>query len=251
MSQLHTTDARDIDWSALQAAYGGAGEAGEVMVALQDAAHHGDWGELWSHLCHQGTVYPASHAALPVLLGIARQLDRTDADEALLLAGAIVAGSVLDDPGLRQYSSTIGALIEAVESRLSTPVTEADEQLGARRALRQAWLGLKGEKAWSLHLDRLDEGELVGECGDCGADLYAEFDDEEPCLCHEDPVHGPPAVRTPLQVGAPVNVAEQWLLLQATQDGDDEAVRLLGLAFGQASCSACGRMFSVRSSVAG
>ncbi|WP_439449952.1 hypothetical protein [Stenotrophomonas sp. ATs4] len=249
MAPLHTANARDIDWSALQAAYGHAGEAGQLMVALQDAAHQQDWGELWSHLCHQGTVYPASHAALPVLLGIARQPDRFDADGPLLLAGAIVAGSVLDDPGLRPCSTTIEALIEAVEARLSLPVTDEDEWLGARRALRQAWLGLKGEKAWSLHLDRLEEGELVGECDGCGADLYAEFDQEAPYLCHEDPVHGPPAARTPLQAGAPVNLAEQWLLQQALHDGDHEAVRLLGLAFGRAPCSACGRMFSVRSCV--
>lgn len=251
MQQLHAADASNIDWPSLQAAYGSAGDAGELMVALQNAEHQEDWGELWLHLCHQGTVYPASHAALPVLLGIALQDARLDADDALLLAGAIVAGSVPEDPGLHPHSSTIGALIDVVEARLTLPVIDADAQLFARRALRQAWLGLKGEKVWSLHLDRLEEGELVGECDRCGADLYAEFDEEAPYLCHEDPVHGAPTARTPLQAGSPLNAVEQWLLQQALRDGDHQAVRLLGLAFGEAPCSACGCMFPVRSCAGG
>ncbi|AWH44002.1 hypothetical protein [Stenotrophomonas sp. ZAC14A_NAIMI4_1] len=73
-----TADVHAIDWATLQGAYGNASEAGALLASMMDPQHQQDWNDIWSHLCHQGTVYSASHAALPVLLSIARQTGRSD-----------------------------------------------------------------------------------------------------------------------------------------------------------------------------
>src|SRR5665647_2198853 len=57
------------EWSLLQDAYG---PADRVPGLLARASAETDlvadvWGELWSRLCHQGTVYSASYAAIPWL----------------------------------------------------------------------------------------------------------------------------------------------------------------------------------------
>lgn len=248
-----TTDVHAIDWQALQGAYGDGAEAGALLAALMDPQHQQDWNDAWSHLCHQGTVYTASHAALPVLLAIARQSGRSDRDDALLLAGAIVAGSEVGDPGLVAHGDVIQALRSKVQQRLQGSGKDAvplsGDGHGERGGLRQAWLGLSGEKAWSLHLDRLAEGEIAGECAACSADLYCTLDADAPYVCHEDPVFGVPTAVTALLPGEPVGVAEQWLMQQVRGDGDARAEQLLGLAFGHSTCSACGHPFAVRECV--
>jgi hypothetical protein len=47
------------------------------------------WFSLWSSLCHQGTVYPASFAAVPELIRLAEQRDGDARAECLLLAASI------------------------------------------------------------------------------------------------------------------------------------------------------------------
>ena len=61
------------DWQGLRDVYGSA--AG-VPALLDEAASVMDWdtpvwGELWPRQCHEGTVAPASDAALPDLARIA------------------------------------------------------------------------------------------------------------------------------------------------------------------------------------
>jgi hypothetical protein len=61
-------------WSALQHAYGSASDIPPLLravasdVASIGAADGTPWFELWSALCHQGEVYPASFAAVPHLV---------------------------------------------------------------------------------------------------------------------------------------------------------------------------------------
>ena len=59
------------EWSALRHAYGLASDIPPLLrsvaadVASSDAADGTPWFDLWSALCHQGDVYPASFAAIP------------------------------------------------------------------------------------------------------------------------------------------------------------------------------------------
>lgn len=58
-----------IDWASLRCAYGTAERVPELLRRAEAAGpDFGDeWDDLWSYICHQGTVYSASYAAVPTL----------------------------------------------------------------------------------------------------------------------------------------------------------------------------------------
>lgn len=84
-------DAKNVvtAWALLSDAYGEAREVPVLIEQLATSPTPDVWDDLWGHLCHQGTVYSASYAALPLLLEHAE----TTADKfsALHLIGAIIA----------------------------------------------------------------------------------------------------------------------------------------------------------------
>ena len=57
------------EWASLRDAYGSAELVPALLAAAEEAGtDEGDRrDDLWSRLCHQGTVYSASYAALPAL----------------------------------------------------------------------------------------------------------------------------------------------------------------------------------------
>jgi hypothetical protein len=81
------------DWHALHDAYGPADAVPTLLGRLTPEAADSIWEELWSRLCHQGTVYPASFAALPRLDSLARAWSAERRDPILHLAGAIVCST--------------------------------------------------------------------------------------------------------------------------------------------------------------
>src|SRR5690349_6630978 len=101
------------DWSKLRDAYGPADDIPALLDRLVPAAEGAVWSDLWSRLCHQGTVYSASFAALPALARAARSWPPDRREAALALAGAIVASNdrfqLTTDP-LREHASTIASL---------------------------------------------------------------------------------------------------------------------------------------------
>jgi hypothetical protein len=64
----------NVRWSDLEDAYGKAGKVPELLhQAIADTApeqtqQSGPWSDLWSRLYHQGSVFSASYAALPVIV---------------------------------------------------------------------------------------------------------------------------------------------------------------------------------------
>ena len=95
-------------WSALQHAYGSASDIPPLLrsvasdVACSDAAEGTPWFDLWSALCHQGDVYPASFAAIPHLVD-----------------------AVASDPAHASYDFfLLPAAVEVARNRRKTPVPE-------------------------------------------------------------------------------------------------------------------------------
>jgi len=81
------------DWAQLAHAYGSAQDIPGLLEQAEPDVRSEVWTELWSRLCHQGTVYPASFAALPALTLLARHWSAADRAMPLILAGDIVANS--------------------------------------------------------------------------------------------------------------------------------------------------------------
>src|SRR5262245_16950697 len=66
-----------IDWHAVEHAYGPADDTLRHLRALlaeDDNAFEHSLDELWASICHQGSVYEASCAAVPFLIEILRHV---------------------------------------------------------------------------------------------------------------------------------------------------------------------------------
>lgn len=112
-----------IDWSTLHDAYGPA----HAIPGLLDRAIGRDQEAidgLWGRLCHQGTITPASIAALPQLADIAKT--EGAGDWALDLAGAI-AGGLLQPHGadeeVARRAATLSELRALAAARLRPGLT--------------------------------------------------------------------------------------------------------------------------------
>jgi hypothetical protein len=89
-----------IDWHGVRDVYG---SAADIPVLLEAAAASTDWEapawqELWSRLYHQGSVAPASYAALPRLAQVATGRPEVAVDP----GNVLVATADPDDLGAAQ-----------------------------------------------------------------------------------------------------------------------------------------------------
>lgn len=156
------------DWRSLQDAYGSA----EPVEGLLERAGRGDravWDELWSRLCHQGTVYSASYAALPRLTELAANRDPQEFVEPLFLATCIVAST--DGPETpaavrTRYAETLRTLHELAERLVPSATDDTDFIYRV-----QAVLATEGDSVWGTRLDALADQELELACPSCGEQL--------------------------------------------------------------------------------
>jgi hypothetical protein len=190
------------DWSQLSHAYGQATDLPRRLEQLA-AATDDDWDDLWSHLCHQGTVYSASFAALPYLARTAAGPRREARIHALLLAAAIVASN--DVQGDRAaliggHESALDELRRRTAETLEEPPLPRIEFI----YLLHAAMALDGELLWSAQLELLPDGELAGSCPRCGEDTYVILTEhDDPFTTPDDRVKGPRAPRSPITPADP------------------------------------------------
>ncbi len=78
----------DPKWKSLEHAYGSASDVPSLLRRLHSLPHSEGgsepWFSLWSSLCHQGDVYPASFAAVPHVIR-ALATDPSNADASFFL----------------------------------------------------------------------------------------------------------------------------------------------------------------------
>jgi hypothetical protein len=242
------------DWAQLRHAYGAAQDVPSLLEqAVPDAANP-VWDELWSRLCHQGTVYSASFAALPALTDLARRWSPTDRISALVLAAAIVASTDrardADDPYV-SHAGEIAELISLTEQALHDtglrdyPVTYV--------YLLQALLGLEGDQLWGQALDGINDEEFEVSCPSCDVENYVVFGRygyfstlESLYINEPDPV-GVPLLPANEQELGPL---ARRLYARAMADGHPDIANKLTYVFGTAHCAGCGQLFRVDQAVA-
>src|SRR5262249_15331167 len=111
------------DWASLDDADGSAEDVPALLAAADtaDADADGPWGELWSRLCNQGTVFSASYAALPALARRSRRQAPSGHVHALHLAAAIIASKDgPEDPAAvrRRHADALAELRAVAEANL-------------------------------------------------------------------------------------------------------------------------------------
>jgi len=131
------------------------------------------WDELWSRLCHQGTVYSASYAALPRLTEIAERRPPAVYVEPLHLATAIMSSTDgPEQPGTVRatYAEQASVLNRIAATSLSVAADSADFVYAL-----QALLATEVSAPWASRLDVLANEELDLECPQCGEDLTMDL----------------------------------------------------------------------------
>ncbi|MGQ5639463.1 MULTISPECIES: hypothetical protein [unclassified Streptomyces] len=241
------------DWSQLHHAYGTAEDVPGLLDAVSPAANDSGWTELWSRLCHQGTVYSASHAALPTLREMARRWSPTDRKMPILLAGAIAAGT--DQPYGEQdphvvYASEMCDLVQLTEEALGDPALGDDP--GTYVYLLAALISFEGVKIWGEQLDGLNDGEYEVPCPSCSAENFIAFG-EYGCFSTTDGMYmNETAVKKVPLRPADASTLEglaQRLHRRALADGQTAVAHKLTYVFGEAQCTECGEVFSVAEAI--
>ncbi len=81
------------NWALLNDAYGTAEDVPGLLTRAEGSDRALEWDELWGRLCHQGTVYSASYAALPQLAVMAKRHEPEGLSAPVYLAASIIAST--------------------------------------------------------------------------------------------------------------------------------------------------------------
>ncbi len=245
------------DWSHLKHAYGSASdlprffdEAGDPELA--EVA----WEELWASLYHQGSVYTASFAALPVLADIAAGRKPGDCWQALGLAGRIVVQEQqLHEPGYVQrcYPSAMSELLQLTQKQVMARPFEGDED--DFLYWLEHLLAFEGVPIWRRNLGR---GAYRVVCPSCAGSLEVDLSYKLRGTRRRDPNalfrvvgrEGP--VLTAVLPAAPADLPPLASRLHdlAVRAGQSAAADHLTHLFGLTTCPDCASKFSVPDQIA-
>ncbi|MFH9829072.1 hypothetical protein [Streptomyces bobili] len=246
-----------LDWSRLKHAYGSASDLPRLFDEIGDPELADEaWEELWASLYHQGSVYTASFAALPVLTDIATGRKPGGRWQALGLAGRIVVEEQqLHDSGyvLARFPAAINELHQLTQNHLMARpfVGDEDDFLYWLEHL----LAFEGVPIWRRNLRR-DEYPVV--CPSCALSLEIDLSHKPPGTRRRDPNarfrvvgrEGP--VLTGVQRAAPADLPPLASRLHglAVRAGQSAAADHLTHLFGRTTCPDCASDFSVPDQVA-
>ena len=238
------------EWTYLRHAYGAADDIPGLLAQLSPDQSAPVWEELWSRLCHQGSVYSASFAALSYLLKAAETWAPSDRAMVLALAAAIVAsddvaGSRADF--LRGQESVVASLAAAARDAAAAPGLSVTDLI----YVLQAVLAFEGDRFWGGQLDRLASGEFEGQCPTCQAELYVVVGQYGFFTTSEEWVNRPGTTRAPIVPTEPGSLtgAGRWLDQQAARSSQPLVSRWIQHLFGMSSCPSCSRQFRIEESI--
>ncbi|GLW10306.1 hypothetical protein Misp01_54340 [Microtetraspora sp. NBRC 13810] len=238
------------DWSRLTHAHGSAENVPELLDQLVPDSRAAVWDELWSCICHQMTVYPASFAALPRLAEIARSWAPADRTMILSLCGSIVAGA-RQPHGAGDVRMIHAAEIEEL-LRLTNETMHAAIDEDSFIYMLQAVLAFEDVPVWDEMLEQLLQGEYELEnCPGCGVHLLVAigadgyFATSGDYAIEDDPAKGELAPAVPSELD---HVARRMYDTAQSLGRENLTTRLLYL-FGNATCPDCRTTFQVADQV--
>jgi hypothetical protein len=230
------------DWATLRHAYGSAEDVPALLATAKAGGDGGTvWDDLWSRLCHQGTVYSASYAALPALAAMTAQHPPAGYVASLHLAAAIVASN--DGPQdrsavRRRYDNELSVLRDLAERNLAHATGDVEFVYGL-----QALMAFEDAVVWQRHLESVADGELSLQCPGCGDDLLVPLDGAEFNVVSFGDASVSP---TPVIPADPPDSGEAARILAlARASGRDEVAARVRYLFGRATCPSCGTSFAI------
>lgn len=237
-------DLRSGRWFQLRQAYGAATGVPDLLQQLA-AGDEEAVDDLYSTICHQGTVYTASYAAVPHLAKIAsttRGADRRA--EILALLGAIVASTDRAEmPADLQadYDATLPVALKLALTTLQEPI-----QPRTAVYLLEVAAALAGRPLPQGALTGFVDENFALECPRCKRELFLSLTDEGLSTAAENPVIEPRTPRTPIVPGPELEHAESYRWLMRVGGAALSLIgRRLASLFGAGTCPLCGAPFSV------
>ena len=252
-------------WQSLSHAYGDATDVPKMLSALQHTSARepkAAWDEIWSSLCHQGTVYTATYAAVPHLVELASRATASDPTRAdcLVFVGAVAmstdAAPIPDD--LRaDYASALTRAEPLVLAALEAQPTRAETVV----YLLQTLSALHGCTRTADLLEGFVDGEFIICCPAeaCGAEIYVSIADGTMYATTEDPATEGVGVRTEIspRPRVPGVEAGPWsddavlplLTDLASRAGHSDLAATLALWDGTILCLKCREPFVLRSAL--
>jgi len=110
-------------WSDLGHAYGSASNIPALLLRLRLDADTDTWDEIWGHLCHQGTVYTATYAAVPHIAAILQDANTGEKLNLVLFLGAVARStdrSPIPDAFVADYVASIRAAAQKAKEMLDS-----------------------------------------------------------------------------------------------------------------------------------
>ncbi|WP_328793102.1 MULTISPECIES: hypothetical protein [unclassified Streptomyces] len=196
------------------------------------------WDELWDRLClHGETVFPASLAALPRLVKLARK-----SPQALDLAGAIVRGTRQEHDGdarLADCADTVAELRTLLDRNLQS---QPADYLRIFRDL----LAAEGQGLWSAALGDFTDDFYHLPCPNCTIAVTVAVGEYGRYSAVRDWDLGD-VDRRPLRPALATDLSDtgRWIYEKAIRDGQDDLADGITYLFGQAECPRCTRVFTV------
>lgn len=229
------------DWAALRDAYGSAEQVPALLMAAEESGDFGDaWDDLWSHLCHQGTVYSASYAVIPLLADLCSRLPVRGYRSGLQLAGSILAST--DGPSSHAqvratYAEAISQMRDIAEAALPLAADDAEFIYALETLAAFEDLGV-----WQRTLNYLADGEAPLTCGECAEELLLQLDGAPPQVATWNAAHG---TRDVMATEPPAGTPEARLMFLAQMHERTAVAEGLRFYFGASTCPACGGQLQI------
>lgn len=228
-----------IDWGKLSHAYGAADDVPELLARMSPDASDEVWDELVSRLCHQGTVYSASFAALPGLEETARSWRPAERVQPLMLAAHILAAD--DVEGSRAHHLTgLESVIDSLRALALESVVQPSLERSDFVYLAQGVLAFEGDRLWGQRLDELVGRSFIARCPNCHASLTAEVAESASFFAFN-PWHDPAAepYRSPISPAGELGEVGRRLTEWARAAQQPEVVAQIPYLFGSGRCPSC------------
>lgn len=230
------------DWSTLRDAYGSATEVPALFARWDSEASDQAHTELWSRLCHQGSVYTASFAALPLLADFAARKAGNARRDAVVLAGAIMAstdhGGARDEVVIRQTAPELEHLALECLGQPDVDDTEFCYVLTAVAALR-------GDRFWGNELSSLASGETDGPCLACKGLVIFALSSNGYFAAAGDYVRDASVTRVPILPARVLSPDGAWIEHIARSHGRADVADRIRHLFGTSSCPFCSADLSI------
>lgn len=246
-----TFGSREVNWNAINHAYGPASDVPTLIERVRaDIPDIDAWHDLWSCLCHQGTVYAASYAALPLLLDVAETSPAAGRSDALILMAAIITADDLHDVE-RPPRETMDSMAQAAARLTDTCLQAMAGDTVTFLYLLEAAAAFDGDLIWGRNLQYLSDGAYDGQCPICSQALHFAVGERYGFFVSAQEWTTPPEARVAIQPADPARLAGRgaWLHDRADRHGQAAIATWITHLFGTTTCPICHQPFEVSSAL--